>query len=62
MTRGDLVIRQEQRRRLLHAFQFHADSKHLSSADRYFAVVMAEQEQENIDDLRALIEFAGRAK
>jgi len=56
MTRGELVMRQEQCRRRLHAFQFYAENKNLPSADRYFAVVMVEQEQDNIDDLRLFLE------
>jgi hypothetical protein len=62
MTRGELLIRQEQCRRRLHAFQFYAGNQNLSSQDRYFAVVMVEQEQENIDDLRLLLERVGCAK
>ena len=60
MTRGELLIRQEQCRRRLHAFQFYADNQNLPSPDRYFAIVMVEQEQDNIDDLRLLLERAGR--
>ena len=55
-------MRQEQCRRRLHAFQFYADNKYLPSTDRYFAVVMVEQEQERLDDLRLLLERARRAK
>jgi hypothetical protein len=40
----------------MHAFQFYADNQNLPSADRYFAVVMVEQEQDNIDDLRLFLE------
>jgi hypothetical protein len=58
MTHGELLIRQEQCRKRLHAFQFYADNQNLPSQDRYFAVVMAEQEQENIDDLRLFLERA----
>jgi hypothetical protein len=62
MTLGELLLRQEQCCRRLHGFQFYADNKTLSSTDRYFAVVMVEQEQENIDDLRLLLERMGSAK
>jgi hypothetical protein len=62
MTRGELVTRQEQCRRRLHAFQFYAENKNLPSTDRYFAVVMVEQEQEKLDDLRLLLERARRAR
>jgi hypothetical protein len=58
MTREELLVRQEQCRRRLHAFQFYADNQHLPSPDRYFAVVMVEQEQDNIDDLKLLLERA----
>jgi hypothetical protein len=58
MTREELLIRQEQCRRRLHAFQFYADNQNLPSPDRYFAVVMVEQEQDNIDDLKLLLERA----
>ena len=54
----ELLIKQEQCRRRLHAFQFYADNQNLPLPDRYFAVVMAEQEQENIDDLRVFLERA----
>ena len=56
MTREELLVRQEQCRRRMHAFQFYADKQNLPSADRYFAVVMVEQEQDNIDDLRLFLE------
>ena len=56
MTREELLVRQEQCRRRMHAFQFYADNQNLSSPDRYFAVVMVEQEQDNIDDLRLFLE------
>jgi hypothetical protein len=56
MTREELLIRQEQCRRRMHAFQLYADNQNLSSPDRYFAVVMVEQEQDNIDDLRLFLE------
>ena len=62
MTRGELVMRQEACRRRLHAFQFYAENKNLPSTDRYFAVVMVEQEQEKLDDLRLLLERARRAR
>jgi hypothetical protein len=55
-------MRQEQCRRRLHAFQFYAENKNLPSTDRYFAVVMVEQEQEKLDDLRLLLERARRAR
>ncbi len=54
----ELLIKHEQCRRRLHAFQFYGDNQNLPSQDRYFAVVMAEQEQENIDDLRLFLERA----
>jgi ubiquinone/menaquinone biosynthesis C-methylase UbiE len=60
MTSGELLVRQEQCRRRLHAFQFYADNQNLPSPDRYFAIVMVEQEQDNIDDLRLLLERTGR--
>jgi len=62
MTREELLVRQEQCRRRMHSFQFYADNQNLSSPDRYFAVVMVEQEQDNIDDLRLFLERAGYAK
>jgi hypothetical protein len=62
MTREELLTKQEQCRRRLHAFQFYADNRNMPSPDRYFAVIMAEQVQDDIDDLRLLLERAGRAK
>ena len=62
MTRGELLLRQEQCCRRQDAFQFYADNRKLSSADRYFAVVMVEQEQENIDDVRLLLKQMGSVK
>ena len=62
MTREELLAKQEQCHRRLHAFQFYADNKNLPSPDRYFAVVMVEQVKDDIDDLRLLLERAGRAK
>ena len=58
MTRDELLVRQEQCLRRLHAFQFYADNQNLPSPDRYFAVVMVEQVQDDIDDLRLLLERA----
>jgi hypothetical protein len=62
MNRGELMLKREQCCRRLHGFQFYADNKNLSSTDRYLAIIMVEQEQENLDDLRLLLKRMGSAK